>query len=58
MSKKVPVYKGDEPYIFVSYAHADERLINAEFERLHENGFHIWYDLGIHGGSRWTEDIA
>jgi tetratricopeptide (TPR) repeat protein len=58
MPKTVKAYKGDEPYIFVSYSHADEALASAEFRRLQDNDYRVWYDEGISGGSRWTEDIA
>jgi tetratricopeptide (TPR) repeat protein len=58
MKTSFAAYKGDEPYIFVSYAHADDKLIESELERLHEHDYLVWYDEGIHGGSRWTDDIA
>ncbi len=58
MRTSFSAYKGDEPYIFVSYAHADDKLVAPELERLHQYDYLVWYDEGISGGSRWTEDIA
>ena len=36
MEKPFPAYKGDEPYIFVSYAHADDALVYPEIRSLHD----------------------
>ena len=32
-------YKGDDPYIFVSYAHKNSEVVFAHITRLHEEGF-------------------
>jgi sulfatase modifying factor 1 len=51
-------YQGDEPYIFVSYAHKDSAGVYEEIQRLHEAGYKIWYDEGIDAGNEWPEEIA
>ena len=51
-------YEGNEPYIFVSYAHADANLVFPEIKRLHDAGLNIWYDQGIAPGNEWTEEIG
>ena len=51
-------YEGNEPYIFVSYAHKDSAAVFSIIEKLNERGFRIWYDEGIELGSEWPEDIA
>ncbi|MBR1566613.1 MAG: TIR domain-containing protein [Oscillospiraceae bacterium] len=51
-------YEGTEPYIFLSYAHADASAVMAIAARLQEAGFRIWYDGGIEVGSEWPEYIA
>lgn len=51
-------YEGDEPYIFVSYAHVDAHQVFPELERLHNEGLNIWYDQGISPGNEWTEEIG
>lgn len=51
-------YEGNEPYIFVSYAHADADLVFPELKRLHDAGLNIWYDQGIAPGNEWTEEIG
>ena len=58
MEKPFPAYKGDEPYIFVSYAHADDELVYPEIQWLHDQGFNIWYDDGIDPGSTWRGEVA
>jgi TIR domain len=51
-------YKGNEPYIFVSYAHKDGKLIFPEIKCLHDQGYRIWYDEGIDPGNEWPEEVA
>lgn len=51
-------YEGGEPYIFLSYAHADASAVMAIAARLQEAGCRIWYDGGIEVGSEWPEYIA
>ena len=53
-----PAYEGDEPYVFVCYAHADRAVIYPELVRLRDAGVNVWYDEGISPGSEWTEEIA
>ena len=53
-----PAYRGKEPYIFVSYAHADSARVFKEIARLNKAGFHVWYDEGIAPGNEWTDEIA
>jgi two-component system cell cycle response regulator DivK len=54
----IPAYRGDDPYLFVSYAHLDDVAVMQEIEWLNLNGFNVWYDEGISGGSEWREEIA
>ena len=58
VQKPFPAYQGNEPYIFVSYAHADASTAFPELRRLREHGFNVWYDEGINPGSNWTDDLA
>ena len=58
MDKPFPAYRGDEPYIFVSYAHADDEIVYPEIQWLHDQGFNIWYDEGIAPGSTWRDEVA
>lgn len=53
-----PAYRGSEPYLFVSYAHADSEKVFREIGRFNEAGFHVWYDEGIAPGNEWTDEIA
>lgn len=53
-----PAYRGSEPYVFVSYAHADSEKVFAEIKRFNEVGFNVWYDEGIAPGNEWTDEIA
>ncbi len=51
-------YEGNEPYIFVSYAHANSPEVMRVISDMHERGYRIWYDEGIEVGSEWPECIA
>ena len=51
-------YDGDQPYIFISYAHANSPAVMEVVHELHHRGFRIWYDDGIEVGSEWQENIA
>ena len=51
-------YAGEEPFVFVSYAHKDGYLVYPEIKALHDSGVRIWFDGGIDPGNEWPEDIA
>ena len=51
-------YEGNDSYIFISYAHADEQAVGSVLEDLAQNGVRFWYDAGIEVGSEWPEYIA
>lgn len=51
-------YEGTEPYIFLSYAHADAPAVMEIGTRLQAAGCRVWYDGGIEIGSEWPEYIA
>jgi TolB-like protein len=58
MERPFPAYAGDDPYIFVSYAHDDAALVFPEITQLRDQGFNIWYDEGISPGSTWRDEVA
>jgi hypothetical protein len=51
-------YRGDEPYLFVSYAHKNSDVVYQHIIRLQEAGFRIWFDEGIDPGTDWSDEIA
>jgi len=51
-------YKGEEPFIFVSYAHKDSDKVFPIISEFHKAGFPIWYDEGIDPGNEWPTEIA
>lgn len=53
-----PAYRGEDPYIFISYAHSDADRVFAEISRFNNQGYHIWYDEGIAPGNEWEDEIA
>ncbi|MCR4732101.1 MAG: TIR domain-containing protein [Lachnospiraceae bacterium] len=53
----IEAYKGNEPYIFISYAHEDTALVMEFLGELKDN-CRFWYDEGIPSGSDWTNDIS
>ncbi len=57
-TKKIPVYRGQEPYIFVSYAHKNNDRVLPLLEKMFADGYRIWYDDGILSGTKWSNSIA
>ena len=57
-SDMITAYKGNEPFIFVSYSHSDQLIVYKLIKQLHLDGFRIWYDEGIEPGTDWADDIA
>lgn len=57
MAKKPLAYRGDEPFVFVSYAHADAELAYPLISGLQERGLRIWFDDGMDVGDLWDEVI-
>lgn len=56
--KEMPIpYIGEEPYIFVSYAHKDSEVVMRAIALLQQSGFRVWYDEGIDPGSEWPDTI-
>ena len=51
-------YSGDDPYIFMSYAHRNMDRVIPLVRLLQENGYRVWYDEGIDPGTEWAENIA
>lgn len=51
-------YQGNDPFIFVSYAHDDRDIVFPIIELLQNNGYHVWYDEGLHIGNDWRDELA
>ncbi|MDE6593264.1 MAG: toll/interleukin-1 receptor domain-containing protein [Oscillospiraceae bacterium] len=51
-------YKGNQPYIFISYSHRNGGEVLNIISKLQQLEFRIWYDSGINPGSEWDENIA
>ena len=58
MSSRPRPYAGAEPYIFVSYAHADMDMVFPMIRTIQEEGFRVWFDEGIDPGTEWADNIA
>ncbi len=57
-SRPLTAYQGDEPYVFVSYAHEDQDVVFPEIQWLNDQGFNVWFDKGISPGARWSDELA
>ncbi len=55
---KPVAFKGNEPYIFVSYAHADSERVLPIVAKMQEQGFRVWFDQGVEVGAEWPQFIA
>ncbi|MFX0092637.1 MAG: TIR domain-containing protein, partial [Candidatus Hodarchaeota archaeon] len=51
-------YRGDKPYIFVSYSHKNKEIVYNEIIRLFNDNYRMWYDEGISPANEWPEEIA
>ncbi len=59
MSAPDPAYRGSDPFVFVSYSHADEVTVYQEIRHLQDQGVRVWYDAtGISAGAEWNDEIA
>lgn len=58
LNKPFEAYRGDAPYVFVSYSHQDKEAVYIELVRLIKLGFNVWYDEGLSPGSRWSDELA
>lgn len=51
-------YEGKDPYIFISYPHADMDKVVPVISALQSWGFRVWYDAGIEAGTEWPAYIG
>ena len=56
MSNSVKAYLGNDPYIFVSYAHRDSAQVMPFIKSLQKK-YNVWFDEGIHVGAEWEDEI-
>lgn len=54
---RIQAYRGNEPYVFISYAHADTEVQDILAE-LAAKDYRFWYDEGIQSGSDWADVIS
>ena len=50
-------YEGRNPYLFVSYSHADSARVLETASRLNDERYRVWYDEGIPAGSDWPSSV-
>jgi hypothetical protein len=56
--KPSEAYEGDEPFIFISYAHDDANRVYPIIKELYESGWDLWYDEGIKTTERYLPVIS
>ena len=49
---------GDGPYAFLSYSHRNTEKAMEIIRMLQENGYRIWFDDEIEGGTGWRDSLA
>ncbi len=52
------VYEGNEPYVFISYAHGDKEKYNEIVDLLRSHKVRFWYDNDLHSGDDWLKIIS
>ena len=55
--KPFDAYEGDEPYIFISYKHADKDIVFPVIKHFQDAGFNVWYDHGLKYGEDYDDTI-
>lgn len=58
MEKPFAAYEGDEPYVFVCYAHDDSSLVYPEIKWLQDQDINVWYDEGISPGAEFPDELG
>ena len=48
----------DGGYLYISYAHSDNKLVYPVIETIDGWGYKLWYDGGIGISENWTDEIA
>lgn len=51
-------YKGNDPYLFVSYAHKDMELVYPIISWMNELGLKVWFDEAIAPATEWPDYVA
>jgi hypothetical protein len=51
-------YVGDEPFVFVCYAHEDSDVVYPDMAWLRDEGLNLWYDEGISAGKNWRTALG
>lgn len=52
------VYTGKDPYLFLSYSHADRDVVVKLLKELKRRMCRVWYDEGLTGGDSWNDLLA
>ncbi len=52
------VYTGKDPYLFLSYSHADKDAAVKLLKELKRRMCRVWYDEGLTGGDSWNDLLA
>ena len=58
MEKPFAAYTGDQPFVFVCYAHEDSDVVYPEMAWLRDQSVNLWYDEGIPAGENWRAAIG
>jgi hypothetical protein len=58
VDKPFTSYRGEDPYVFICYAHENAESVYPELVWLRDAGVNVWYDEGIPAGHEWPEELA
>ncbi len=57
MQTKFEAYRGEEPYLFVSYSHRDTAKVYPILDALYDRKYRIWYDESCENGNDFREEL-
>lgn len=58
LHEKPGAYKGTDEYVFISYSHRNQSIVEDIILQMQNDGYRVWYDEGIEPGTEWDENIA
>lgn len=57
VEKMIKSYRGNDPFLFISYAHNDSKLVRSIISQLQHDSYRVWYDEGIAPAVEYEPEI-
>lgn len=57
VEKMIKSYRGNDPFLFISYAHNDSKIVRSIISQLQHDLYRVWYDEGIAPAVEYEPEI-